>query len=126
MPLVEGIINIDGIDDHGTFSILENFGIPARHIAPHLAAATLTAAADMDLPARRRNVPFGLLLDHIPLARAHLPAITLMRGDMSSMRRVHRPADSMDAMTGRGIATAVALVGRSLTLLRGTPTAASL
>lgn len=123
---VIGVINIDGIDDHGTFYVLEKFGIPARHIAPHLAAAALTAAADMDVPARRRNVPFGLLLDHIPLARVHLPAITLMRGSMQSMRRVHRPADSMDAMTGSGIATAVDLVTRSLELLRRTPTGASL
>jgi len=100
--------------------------MPPRHIAPHLVAATLTAASEMALPASRRNVPFGLLLDHIPLARVHLPAITLMRGAMASMRRVHRPADSMDNMTGSGIDTAVALVSRSLAILRSTPAGARL
>jgi hypothetical protein len=123
---VIGVINIDGIDDNGSFYVLEKFGVPPRHIAPHLVAATLTAASEMDLPASRRNVPFGLLLDHIPLARVHLPAITLMRGAMASMRRVHRPADSMDNMTGSGIETAVALVSRSLEILRSTPAGARL
>lgn len=123
---VIGVINIDGVDDEGTFFILEKFGVPLRHIAPHLVAATLTAASEMDLPASRRNVPFGLLLDHIPLARAHLPAVTLMRGSMKSMMRVHRPSDSMDKMTGAGIETAISLVSRSLQILRSTPAGPSL
>lgn len=123
---VIGVFNVDGIDDDGTFYILEKFGLPARHIAPHLAAAALTAADEMNVPARRRNVPFGLMLDHMPLARAHLPAVTLMRGSMKSMRRVHRPADSVDNMSGKGIEGAVELLSRSLTILRNTPTGPSL
>lgn len=123
---VVGVINIDGIDDDGTFYVLEKFGFPARHIAPHLVAALLTAASETDVAARRRNVPFGLLLDHLPLARAHLPAVTLMRGSFASLRRVHRPTDSMDNMTGHGIASAVDLVRRSLRILRDTPSGPSL
>jgi hypothetical protein len=123
---VIGVINVDGIDDHGTFYILEKFGIPPRYIAPHLVAATLTAAAEMDVPARRRNVPFGLLLDHLPLARKRLPAITVMRGSMKSMRRVHRPADSTDSMSGHGIESAVRLIRRALEILRSTPAAPNL
>ena len=123
---VIGVINVDGIDDSGTFFILEKFGMPLRHIAPHLVAAALTAADEMKVPARRRDVPFGLLLDHIPLARVHLPAVTIMRGSMKSMMRVHRPADSMDNMTGSGIDAAVSLISRSLQILRSTSTAPSL
>ncbi|MGQ0561110.1 MAG: M28 family peptidase, partial [Gemmatimonadota bacterium] len=123
---VIGVINVDGIDDDGAFYILEKFGMPPRHIAPHLVAAALRAATEMDVQARRRNVPFGLLLDHIPLARVHLPAITIMRGTMRSMRRVHRPADSMQSMSGRGIDTAVDLVSRALRILRETPAQPSL
>jgi Zn-dependent M28 family amino/carboxypeptidase len=123
---VIGVINIDGVDDAGTFYVLEKFGLRPRHIAPHLVAATLTAASDMDVPARRRNVPFGLLLDHIPLARVHLPAVTLMRGTTRSLRRVHRPSDSMDNMTGSGIEPAVELISRSLQILRSTPAGPSL
>ena len=97
---------------------MEKFGIPPRHIAPHLVASILQSADAMQLVAQRRNVPFGLMLDHLPFARAHLPAITLMRGSFASLRRVHRPADSLDHMSGRGIDTAVQLLRASLALLR--------
>lgn len=123
---VIGVINVDGIDDDGPFHILERFGVPARHIAPHLAAALLTSAAEMDVSARRRNVPFGLLLDHIPLARRHLPAVTVMRGGLKSLRRVHRPSDSMDSMSGAGVDGAVRLIDRALAILREQPTGPSL
>lgn len=123
---VIGVINVDGIDDSGTYFILERFGMPARHIAPHLVAAILTAASEMELPAQRRKVPFGLLLDHIPLARRHLPAVTLMRGGLKSLRRVHRPGDSMDALNGSGVESAIALIGRALTILRAQPSGPSL
>lgn len=123
---VIGVINVDGVDDAGTFYVLERFGMPARHIAPHLVAALLTAASEMDVPARRRNVPFGLLLDHIPLARRHLPSVTLMRGGLKSLRRVHRPGDSMDALSGAGVESAVELVTRALAILRAQATGPSL
>jgi hypothetical protein len=115
---VFGVINIDGVDDNGPVYVLEKFGIPARHIAPHLVAAILQSADKLDLPAQRRNVPFGLLLDHLPIARADLPAVTVMRGSFASLRRVHRPADSMDNMTGSGIETVVRLLRDALAHLR--------
>jgi hypothetical protein len=118
LPPVFGIINVDGIDDEGTFFVMEKFGMPPRHIAPHLVASILQSADAMQLVAQRRNVPFGLMLDHLPFARAHLPAVTLMRGSFSSLQRVHRPADSLDRMTGRGIDSAVQLLRAALAHLR--------
>ena len=123
---VIGIINVDGLDDVGPVQILEKFGMPPRHIAPHLVAALLAAAEEMSVPANRRNVPFGLLLDHIPLARRHLPAVTVMRGTIGSMLRVHRPGDSADALNGKGVESVVALLNRALAILRSTPAGASL
>lgn len=115
---VFGVINIDGIDDDGPFYVLEKFGMPPRHIAPHLVASILKTADEMQLPAQRRNVPFGLMLDHLPIARADLPAVTLMRGSVASLRRVHRPADNTHRMTGAGIETAVQLLRSALASLR--------
>jgi hypothetical protein len=115
---VFGVINIDGVDDAGPVYVLEKFGFPPKHIAPHLVAAILQAADKMDLPAQRRNVPFGLMLDHLPMARAHLPSVTVMRGSFTSLRRVHRPNDSMDHMTGTGIDTVVRLLRDALAQLR--------
>jgi hypothetical protein len=115
---VFGVINIDGVDDDGPLYVLEKFGVPPRHIAPHLVASILQAADAMDLPAQRRNVPFGLLLDHLPMARAHLPAVTVMRGSFASLRRVHRPADDVSRMSGAGIQTVTKLLRDALNLLR--------
>ena len=115
---VFGVINVDGIDDSGAFYVLEKFGMPPRRIAPHLVASILQAADAMDVPAQRRNVPFGLLLDHLPMARAGLPSVTLMRGSFASLRRVHQRGDNTDRMTGAGIETAVRLLREALALLR--------
>lgn len=115
---VFGVINIDGVDDDGPLYVLEKFGMPPRHIAPHLVAAVLHTADAMDLPAQRRNVPFGLMLDHLPVARAGLPAITIMRGSFTSLRRVHRPADSMANMNGTGCELVTRLLRDALNLLR--------
>jgi hypothetical protein len=115
---VFGVINIDGIDDDGPVYILEKFGLPPRHIAPHLVASILQAADTMNLPAQRRNVPFGLMLDHLPLARAHLPAVTVMRGSFASLRRVHRPVDDLNHMSGAGIETVTRMLREALNLLR--------
>ena len=115
---VFGVINIDGIDDDGPLYVLEKFGMPPRHIAPHLVAAILQSADAMNLPAQRRNVPFGLMLDHLPIARADLPAVTVMRGSFASLRRVHRPADSASNMTGAGIETVTRLLRDALNQLR--------
>jgi hypothetical protein len=115
---VFGVINIDGVDDDGPIYVLEKFGIPPRHIAPHLVASILTAAEAKHIPAQRRNVPFGLLVDHLPIARAHLPAVTVMRGSFGSLRRVHRPTDSMDNMTGAGVEVVVNVLRDALNHLR--------
>jgi hypothetical protein len=115
---VFGVINIDGIDDDGPVYVLEKFGLPPRHIAPHLVASILQAADTMNLPAQRRNVPFGLMLDHLPLARAHLPAVTVMRGSFASLRRVHRPVDDLNHMSGAGIETVTRMLREALNLLR--------
>src|SRR5690606_19091292 len=81
MPPVFGVINVDGIDDHGTFHVVERFGWPRKKgLAPHLAAAVLGAADRLGMSARRRDAPFGILLDHMPLVEAGTPALSIMRG----------------------------------------------
>ncbi|HEY0809022.1 MAG TPA: M28 family peptidase [Longimicrobiales bacterium] len=115
---VFGVINIDGVDDSGPIYVLEKFGVPPRHIAPHLVAAILSAADAQQIPAQRRNVPFGLMVDHLPIARADLPAVTVMRGSFASLRRVHRPADNMDRMSGTGIETVANVLRDALARLR--------
>ena len=119
LPPVCGVINVDGIDDSGDFLVVEDFGWPRkRGKAPHIAAALLSAAAALDLPTQRRSVPFGILLDHIPIVEAGTPALTLLRGSIRSLRRVHRPIDDLTRLTGEGVRQAVELGCAALFLLR--------
>ncbi len=121
LPFVHGIINLDGLDDDGDFIVAERFGWPARRcLAPALAAAILASAGALDLHVTRRDLPPGVLVDHIPFARAGLHALTLLKGNARSLRRVHRPEDTADRLTGDGVAQTVALVSGALEVLRRT------
>lgn len=118
LPKVAGVINLDGLDDHGSFHILEQYGWPPRGLAPHLAAALLSAAATLDMEVERRTLPMGVLVDHIAFAEDGLPAVTVARGTPESLRRVHRPEDTARHLSGAGVAATVALVAKALGLLR--------
>ena len=119
LPPSFGVINVDGIDDQGGLYLIERFGWRKKQgAAPHLAAALLAAAESMNVPAKRRDVPIGLMLDHIPIVRAGTPALTVMRGNLSSLRRVHRPADNLESLTGLGVELAVDLLSAALENLR--------
>ncbi len=118
LPPVAGVINLDGIDDDGPYHIVERFGRPRRGLAPHLAAALMRAAAESGRPLVRRDVPFGLMVDHMPLVDAGIPALTLMRGRLRSLLRVHTPADDLSHLDGSGAEDAVELLARALDHLR--------
>jgi Zn-dependent M28 family amino/carboxypeptidase len=116
---VFGVINLDGLDDTGTFYVFERFGIMRKKgLAPHLAVALLQEADALGLNADRRDLPFGIPVDHIPIVRAGVPALTVMRGTMKSLRRVHRPTDDLDHLRGDGVDKAIDLVSGALVRLR--------
>lgn len=119
LPPVFGVINLDGLDDDGPLWVLERFGFPRKQgLAPHLAAAILAEAEARDQPADRRDVPFGIPLDHMPIVRAGVPALTLMRGTFRSLRRVHTSKDSVDRLRGDGVELAIEVIGGALGRLR--------
>jgi hypothetical protein len=119
LPSVFGVINLDGLDDDGTFYVLERFGtFRKRGLAPHLAAALLQEAEARGEPADRRDLPFGIPVDHVPVVKAGTPALTVMRGTLKSLRRVHRPGDDLEHLRGDGISRTIELVGGALTRLR--------
>ena len=64
-------------------------------------------------------MPAGIMVDHIPFARAGHPAVTLMRGTFRSLLRVHRPADTASRLTGDGVAAGTRLVSAALARLCG-------
>jgi hypothetical protein len=119
LPPVYGVINIDGLDDHGPFYVLERFGVFRKQgLAPHLAAALLQEAEARGEAADRRDLPFGIPVDHVPVVKAGTPALTLMRGTMRSLKRVHRPGDGLDSLQGDGIRRGADLICGALARLR--------
>lgn len=119
LPKVFGVINLDGLDDEGTFYVFERFGLLRKKgLAPHLAAALLQEAEAQGEAADRRDMPFGIPVDHIPIVKAGTPALTLMRGSMKSLRRVHRPSDTVENLRGDGVIRTVDVVCGALARLR--------
>ncbi|MGH7446891.1 MAG: M28 family peptidase [Longimicrobiales bacterium] len=119
LPPVFGVINLDGLDDEGAFHVLERFGVVRkRGTAPHLAAALLQEAEALGEPAIAGTWPIGIPVDHIPIVQAGVPALTVMRGTMNSLRRVHRPDDDLDHLRGDGVRKAIDLVCGALHRLR--------
>lgn len=119
LPPVHGVFNLDGLDDGGTFHVLERFGvIRKKGLAPHMAAALLQEADAMGEVANRRDLPLGIPVDHIPIVNAGIPALTIMRGTMQSLRRVHRPGDDLDHLRGDGVRKTIDLVCGAIERLR--------
>ena len=118
LPAVQGVINVDGLDDSGHFLVAEGRGWSRKGSAPQLAAALLMAGRALDLPVHRRPLPRSLLVDHLPLAEAGIPTLTLLRGTWQSLMRVHRPGDDAAHLQCRGAAEGAALLTAALHLLR--------
>jgi hypothetical protein len=120
LPPVQGVINLDGLDDRGVLRIAEGHGWRRRGSAPQLAAALLTAARALDVEIERRPLPRSILVDHAPLASAGIPALTVVRGGWQSLARIHRPGDVPARLAGRGAAETATVLGAALRLLRET------
>lgn len=118
LPDVEGIINLDGLDDHGPVRIAEGRrAAPGRGGTAGLATVLLEEARSLGLEAVRRRLPPLVLVDHQPLRAAGFPALTLLRGDWRSLLRVHRPADRVERLSGTGAAAVATLVAVTLSEL---------
>ena len=109
LPEVAGVINLDGLDDDGALRIAEGRAA-GRRTAGTLATALLETARERGVAAVRRPLPPFVMVDHEPLARAGIPAVTVLRGGWRSLLRVHRPADTATRLTGTGAATVVSVV----------------
>lgn len=114
LPPVAGIINLDGLLDSGPVHLIERFGVPPRGRAPHLAASLMTAGEAMELSVRRRDLPPGVLVEHVAFVRAGIPSLTIMRGGVKGLLRVHTPADRAARLAGRGVVVVAAMVETAL------------
>ncbi|MEJ2679418.1 MAG: M28 family peptidase [Gemmatimonadota bacterium] len=120
-PPLDGVrivINMDGLDDVGMIRVCEGRGFPTRDRAPGLTAVLARSCGQLGLPVQTGPLPPGVLCDHIPFAAAGVPAVTLMRGDLRSLARVHRPSDAPQRLTGAGAEETARVVARALDEIR--------
>ena len=96
-------INFDGLDDVGTLTCM------AKGRSP-LAAGLRATAEKAGWRVQFRGVLPGILVDSVALNRAGWDAVTISRGDFSTLARIHTRGDSPDRLTGTGVAEAVELV----------------
>lgn len=118
LPPVQGVINLDGLDDRGRIRVAEGHGWRRSGTAPQLAAALLAAADALEVDAHRRSLPPTIQVDHGPIAAAGVPAVTVLRGGWRSLLRVHRRADDAHRLDGTGAARTATVLTVALRLLR--------
>ncbi len=96
-------INFDGIDHVGTLTCMAKRGSP-------LAARLRTSAEDVGVRMRFRRVLPGIMVDALALGAAGWDAVTISKGNLSTLARIHTPGDSPQRLNGTGVAEVVEMV----------------
>ena len=102
-------LNCDGVDDAGELTIMYSGPAPTPLIQ------TLNALTAR--PPRVRRMPLGLLTDSVALADRGWATVTVSRGSLATLRRVHTPADSLAGLRGDGIDEVASLLARAVEAL---------
>jgi hypothetical protein len=103
-------INVDGVDDEGAFRLTWTRRRPGALI--ELLAAR---AREAGVPWTVGRLPPGVLLDGVALADAGGDVVTISRGTVRSVARIHTPADTLGRVSGDGIATAASIILAAIT-----------
>lgn len=101
-------LNVDGVDDRGAIVCMRH-GVAAR---PRIGVAHAAQALAMRVR-ERRTIP-GILTDGVALANAGWSAVTLSRGTLGTLARIHRPADRAKRVRGVGINEMARLVAQAV------------
>ena len=109
-------LNCDGIDDVGLLTVMRHRGPPND-----LPERFVRAARDLGEPLRVIRLLPGVLTDSVALAAAGWRTVTLSRGTLRTLGRIHTSRDTLDTMRGTGIGDAARLLARvAEDLVRGT------
>jgi hypothetical protein len=103
-------LNCDSVDDEGSLVAMYSGAVPKELVASLSQAASASGESLRVL----RLIP-GILTDSVALTRAGWRTITLSRGTLATLGRVHTSRDSLATMDGRGIAGAARVLARAAT-----------
>jgi hypothetical protein len=92
-------INCDGVDDSGAMTCMYSGRRPDA-----LVRALLDAAERTGTSVRAHRLLPGVLTDGVALADAGWRVVTLSKGSLRTLARIHTPRDRAEAITGAGIA----------------------
>jgi len=90
------MLNCDGVDDRGYLSVMYSHRRPTRAIDAFAGAA------------RARRVLPGILVDAVAFADAGWDAVTVCRGTLGTLARIHSSRDTVAHLQGAGIVDAAA------------------
>ncbi|MDB4874636.1 MAG: peptidase [Gemmatimonadetes bacterium] len=105
-------LNCDSVDDRGRVTVMHGSPAPAA-----LLARIRNAASAQREPLRVLRLIPGILTDHVPLAEAGWQTVTLSRGDLRTLGRIHTSRDTPGFMRGTGIASVAGILARTATEL---------
>ena len=100
------LINCDTVDDEGGWRLMY-----VNH--PHaLDMASQRAAKKLGLPLRMGRVIPGIITDSHAFETAGLPSVTLSRGTVRTLARLHTAGDNPNRLSGFGAATAARILAQ--------------
>lgn len=94
------ILNCDTVDDSGGWLCMHT---GAR---PELSALAATTAGRLGFNLRVRRLIPGILADSVAFSDAGFEAVTISRGSLATLARIHTRRDNSSVLTGSGIAKA--------------------
>jgi hypothetical protein len=98
-------LHCDGVDAEGELTIMHGSNAPTDVMD----AVRRVAARDVHV----RRMPLGLLTDSVALADRGWRTVTISRGSLASLRRVHTPDDSLATLRGTGVDEMGAVLARA-------------
>lgn len=99
------VINCDTVDDAGRWRCMYTGPRPRR-----IAAAAETIAGGLGLKLTTGRLIPGILADSMAFADRGIESVTLSRGNLSTLARIHTRRDNSTALAGRGVADAAAVL----------------
>jgi hypothetical protein len=103
-------INVDGVDDEGDLRLTWTRRRPSTLIDQ------LTArAADAGVRAHAGRLLPGALLDAVALADAGWQVVTVSRGTLRTIARIHTSRDSLEHLDGEGVALTASIIRAAIT-----------
>ena len=102
-------INCDSVDDDGPLVLMYTGSRP-----PRLVSALERAASSCGERARTLHLIPGILTDSIALGAGGWETLTLSRGTLRTLQRIHTSRDTLATMSGKGIEGAAAVIARAV------------